>query len=175
MKIRSAVVMFSFVLVFVATCAELALAAAVKLEIPKQGWSIAFDSPALSQPQESRRGEGEYAFKANSGRFNISLFVENPGGPGKTHRDCYEFYWAQSGRNPRIAKDTVHSSETPRYVRVQYDIVVEFQGQSIRQRHVHYYFAFQQKWVDLHISIFAPTKADDDTFGAFDRSLRYGS
>ena len=90
MKIRSAVGIFAFVLVFVPACAELAMATAVKLEIPKQGWSIAFDSPALSQPQESRRGEGEYAFKANSGRFNISLFVENPGGPGRTHRDCYE-------------------------------------------------------------------------------------
>ena len=73
-----------------------------------------FDSPELSQPQESRRGEGEYAFKANSGRLNISLFVENPGGPGRTHRDCYEFYWTQSGRNPRIAKDTVQSSEATR-------------------------------------------------------------
>jgi len=27
----------------------------------------------------------------------------------------------------------------------------------------------------LHISIIAPTKADEDTFAAFDRSLRYGS
>jgi hypothetical protein len=101
--------------------------------------------------------------------------VENPGGPGKTHKDCYEFYWSQSSRNPRIAKDTVQSAETPKYVRVQYDIIVEFQGQPTRQRHVHYYFAFQQKWVDVHISVIAPTKADEEIFAAFDRSLHYGS
>jgi hypothetical protein len=141
-----------------------ATATAVKLEIPKQGWSIAFDSPVLSQPQESKRVEGEYAFRASSGRFDISLFVENPGGPGKTHRDCYAFYWAQSSRNPRIANDTVQRSETPRYARVQYDIIVEFQGQPIRHRNVHYYFVFQQKWVDVHISVTAPTKADEDIF-----------
>jgi hypothetical protein len=84
-------------------------------------------------PQESKRGEGECAFRASSGRFDISLFVENPGGPGKTHRDCDAFYWAQSSRNPRIAKDTVH------------------------------------------ISVTAPTKADEDIFAAFDRSLHYGA
>lgn len=112
MKIRSAVLSLAFVLAFVLAYTGRATATAVKLEIPKQGWAIAFDSPVLSQPQESKRGEGEYAFRASSGRFNISLFVENPGGPGKTHRDCYAFYWAQSSRNPRIAKDTVQSSET---------------------------------------------------------------
>src|SRR5262245_53354095 len=73
----------------------------VKVDIPKEGWSIAFDSPSLSKQEESR-GNGEYAFRGNSGRFNISLFVEKPGGAGKTHRDCYEFYWSQSSRNPMI-------------------------------------------------------------------------
>lgn len=174
MKIRATVITLAFVFAFVLAGTGRATATGVKLEIPKQGWSIAFDSPVLSQQQESKR-EGEYAFKATSGRFNISLFVENPGGPGTTHRDCYEFYWARSSRNPRIAKDTVQSSQTPRYVRVQYDIIVEFQGQPIRQRHVNYFFAFQQKWVDVHISVIAPTTADEEIFTAFDRSLRYGA
>jgi hypothetical protein len=40
----------------------------VKLDIPREGWSIAFGSPSLSRQQESR-GDGEYAFRANSGRF----------------------------------------------------------------------------------------------------------
>ena len=31
----------------------------VKLDIPKEGWSIAFDSPSLSKQEESR-GDGEY-------------------------------------------------------------------------------------------------------------------
>jgi hypothetical protein len=146
----------------------------VKVDIPKEGWSIAFDSPALSKHEESR-GDGEYAFRANSGRFNISLFVEKPGGAGKTHRDCYEFYWSQSSRNPMIVRDSVATSETPKYVRVQYDIATQFQGQPIRQRHVHYYFVYREKWVDVHISIIVPTREDEAIFTAFDKSLRYGS
>ena len=146
----------------------------VKVDIPKEGWSIAFDSPSLSKQEESR-GDGEYAFRASSGRFNISLFVEKPGGAGKTHRDCYEFYWSLAKRNPMIAQDSVQSADTPKYVRVQYDIVTQFQGQPIRQRHVHYYFVYREKWVDVHISIIVPTKEDEAVFAAFDKSLRYGS
>jgi hypothetical protein len=151
-----------------------AIAVPVKVEIPKEGWSIAFDSPSLSKQEESK-GDGEYAFRANSGRFNLSLFVEKPGGAGQTHRDCYDFYWSQARRNPMIAQDSVKSSETPSYVRVQYDIVTQFQGQPIRQRHVHYYFVYGGKWVDVHISVIVPTKEDEEIFTAFDRSLRYGS
>jgi hypothetical protein len=102
--------------------------------------------------------------------------VEKPAGTGQTHRDCYEFYWSQASRNPMIARDSVVNSETPKYVRVQYDIVTEFQGQPIRQRHVNYFFfAFRGKWVDVHISVIVPTKEDEEIFAAFDRSLRYGS
>jgi hypothetical protein len=151
-----------------------AIAVPVKVAIPKEGWSITFDSPSLSKREESK-GDGEYAFRANSGRFNLSLFVEKPGGAGKTHRDCYEFYWSQARRNPMIAQDSVQSSETPSYVRVQYDIVTQFQGQPIRQRHVHYYFVYRGKWVDVHISVIVPTKEDEEIFAAFDRSLRYSS
>ena len=147
----------------------------VKVDIPKEGWSIAFDSPSLSKQQQESRGDGEYAFRANSGRFNISLFVEKPVSASKTHRDCYEFYWAQAKRNPMIAQDSVQSADTPKYVRVQYDIVTQFQGQPIRQRHVHYYFVYREKWIDVHISIIVPTKEDDEVFAAFDKSLRYGS
>src|SRR5262249_13675290 len=107
-----------------------AAAVPVKVDLPKEGWSIAFDSPSLSKQEESR-GDGEYAFRASSGRFNISLFVEKPGGAGKTHRDCYEFYWSLAKRNPMIAPDSVQSADTPKYVRVQYDIVTQFQGQPI--------------------------------------------
>jgi len=168
--LMSAAVVVTVVLAFTGRAG----AVPVKVDIPKEGWSIAFDSPSLSKQEESR-GDGEYAFRASSGRFNISLFVEKPGGAGKTHRDCYEFYWSLAKRNPMIAQDLVQSADTPKYVRVQYDIVTQFQGQPIRQRHVHYYFVYREKWVDVHISIIVPTKEDEEIFAAFDRSLRYGS
>ena len=145
----------------------------MKLKIPKQGWYIAFDSPPLSDKQESKRGT-DYAFSATSERFNLSFFVEKPHGTGSTHKDCYDYYWPLASQNPKISKETVQMSETPRYVRVQYDVVVEFQGKPIRQTNVNYYFAFNGKWMDVHISMIAPTEGDAEVITAFDRSLDYG-
>ena len=150
-----------------------ALASAERVEIPDQGWSISFDSPPLSQKEESKQ-PGEYAFRANSERFNISLFVEKPHGSGNSSKSCYDFYWPRASQNPMIAKDTIAMSETPKYVRVQYDIVTEFEGHPIRQRNVNYYFIFRGKWVDVHISIIAPSEQDADVFATFDRTLSYG-
>jgi hypothetical protein len=161
------------ILIVLLACAAIAFAAEERVKIPKQGWSISFDSPRLSDKQESKH-DGDYAFKATAERFNISLFVEKPHGAGSTHKDCYEFYWPQASRNPMIAKDTVQISETSKYVRVQYDIVTEFQGKPIRQLNVNYYFAYSGEWIDLHISIIAPSQQDSEVIAAFDRSLSYG-
>jgi hypothetical protein len=150
------------------------LAGEVKVTIPHEGWSITFDSPPLSKERESKKSGG-YAFQANSGRFNISLFVEEPHGVGGSHEDCYEFYWPRATRNPMIAKDSVVTSKRPKYVRVRYDVVTEFQGRPIRQRNANYYFAFRGKWVDVHISVIAPKQEDEQLFATFDKTLDYGS
>ena len=155
------------------TFPAIAFAENVEVNIPGEGWRISFDAPALSQKQEARRG-GDYAFKATSDRFNISLFVEQPQGKGDTHRDCYRFYWPQVSRNPMIAKDTAVTSDAAKYVRVQYDIVAELKGQPIRQRNVNYYIAYRGKWIDVHISIIEPTQEDAKIFAAFDTGLSYG-
>jgi hypothetical protein len=119
-----------------------ALLEQVKIQIPEEYWSISFDSPRLSEKEESRR-DADYAFTATSDRFNISLFVEKPQRAGDAHKDCYRFYWPQASQSPLIAKDTVEMSETSKYVRVQYDIVTKPQGKPIRQRNVDYYVAFR--------------------------------
>jgi len=77
-----------------------------EVKVPKQGWSIFFDSPPLTNKRDSKKG-GDYAFMAGSGRFNVSLYVEKPHGSGDTHKACYEFYWPKGSQNPMIAKDTV--------------------------------------------------------------------
>ena len=73
-----------------------------------------------------------------------------------------------------IAKDTAVTSNAAKYVRVQYDIVAELQGQPIRQRNVNYYIAYRGEWIDVHISIIEPTQDDAKIFAAFDTSLSYG-
>jgi len=162
-------------LVFVVGLATVATAMAgnVEVKIPKEGWSISFDSPPLSKKHDSKKS-GEYAFSATSGEFNLSLFVEKPHNAGMAHKDVYQYYWSRGGENPMIAKDTVKESETEHYVRVQYDMVTTLAGMSVRLTNVNYFFAFQGKWVDVHISVGDPTTADQ-IIAAFDKSLRYGS
>jgi hypothetical protein len=149
------------------------MAANFEVKVPKEGWSISFDSPSLSKKQESKKS-GEYAFSASSGLFNLSLFVEKPRDAGMGNKDVYQYYWSRASQNTMIAKDTVKQSEAERYVRVQYDIVTNLGGRSIRQTNVNYYFAFQGKWVDVHISVLEQTAADEQLIATFDKSLKYG-
>jgi len=163
----------TIILIILFCITAVSLAAEEKVIIPNEDWFISFDSPPLLQKQESRIEKG-YAFRAKSGRFNISLYVEKPQGHGATNKDCFEFYWPKASRAPSIPINTIKVSETSKYVRGQYDVVMEYQGKTIRHRNVNYYFVFNDKWVDVHISIIAPTEKDDAIFAVFDRSLSYG-
>ena len=149
-------------------------AAPEKIEVPGSGWSVSFDAPPLSKKQESKNGS-DYAFRANSGRFNLSFFVETPKSDGRSNKDCYNFYWPQSSKNPLISKESVVMTEANDYVRVQYDVVAQIEGRTVRQRNVNYYVYHNGKWVDVHISLIDPTAADDYIFSTFDKSLRLGS
>jgi hypothetical protein len=156
-------------------CPATTFAEQVTIEIPNAGWGITFDAPPLSKKEEGFNESGDYEFRANSDRFNLSFFVEEPRGKGRTNRDCYNFYWSRASQIPEISIPTIITSETPTYVRVQYISIHKSMGQTFRQKSVHYYFSFNEKWVDVHISIIGPTSEDDKIFAAFDRSLAYAS
>lgn len=142
------------------------------MKIPDTNIAIEFESPDLGKKQESRRGK-DYAVRALAGKFNLSIFAEEPHGDGKTHEDCYKFYWPPASRNPKIAKETVKATAHDKYHRVEYDVVVKFGDESFTQRNVNYYFVFENRWFDVHFSVAAPTKDDDKVVAAFDKSLQY--
>jgi hypothetical protein len=149
------------------------LADVVSIPIPNQDWKITIDAPPLAGKREQQEGPN-YVFGAKSGNFSISIFVEPPAKQGGS-KECQEHYWSLSSRNPMISKPTVKTSNTDRYYRVEYDIVVPDAGnKTITQRNVNYYFAFNNKWVDIHISMIAPAKKDEATFAAFEKGLTYG-
>lgn len=156
-------------------CAKEYLRGAEKtaIQVPREGWEITFESPPLAKKQESRGDEG-YTFRGTSGRFAISFFVESPQGDGTTHKDSYNYYWHRASQNALIVKDSVVTSETPNYVRVQYIMVVEIVGRAYRQMHVNYYFAFRGKWVDVHISVPEAIQEDKEVLEVFDRTFSYG-
>jgi hypothetical protein len=157
----------------VVVLSSLAFAEVTTVRIPGQDWVISFNSPPLSGKQTGGN-ERNYAFRANSGRFNVSLFVESPQGAA-SHEDCYKFYWTKgSSGGPPIDKKTISVKPGDRFYRVQYDIIMEFKGHTIRHRNVNYYAAFGGKWIDVHISIIDPTDPDEQIFVAFDESLNFG-
>lgn len=164
---------YSFIFLFVILFPSVSLAEVSKIEIPGEGWHIAFDAPPLSKKEESKK-EGRYIFRAASGRFNISLLVEPPRGPGDTHQASYSFYWPRAVRNPSIAKETVVVTHHPSYFRVEYDVVGVFGGRQFTQKNVHYYIAFNKRWINVHIFMMFPAPEDAGLFAAFDKSLTYG-
>ncbi|HEY1081961.1 MAG TPA: hypothetical protein VGE29_06855 [Prosthecobacter sp.] len=146
----------------------------VSVPVSDQGWSIEMDAPAFEKKSGSDQGPN-YVYNANSGRFNLSFFVEPKAG-GNSHRECFEHYWPMASRNPLIDKSTIRISHTDRYYRVAYDIIVPPKPPygPLAHRNVNYFFAFEDKWVDVHISIIKPEAADAKLLEAFDEGLKYG-
>ena len=140
----------------------------VSIPIPNQEWSISLEAPTFAHGHGQQEG-ANYVYRANSNRFNLSIFVEPQAKDGGS-KECYEFYWPQASRNPLIRKPTVKVSHTDKFYRVEYDIA---EG-SVAQRNVNYYFKFDGKWVDVHISITNPTTDDEALVAKFDKGLNYG-
>ena len=143
------------------------------IPIPGKGWHVEVDVPTILQKEGSPRGD-DYVFQANSGRFNMSLFVEKPNGRG-SHEQCFEYYWPMGKRNPMIDQSSVQISHTDKYYRVEYMISGEHEGQKVTQKNVNYYFVFNRKWMDLHISIVFPEPGDEETLRRFDAGFKYAN
>lgn len=138
------------------------------ISIPNQGWKIVVDAPPLTPVSENSLSDS-YSYAANSGNFNLSLFVEPPQVPHAGNKECYEFYWGKGRRNPMINQDSVMVSHTPAFYRVEYTIEA---GKNFSQRNVNYFFVYQERWVDVHISLVESAQSSDALFEAFDRGLK---
>lgn len=149
-------------------CAPALQAKTYAIRIPHQHWQIVVDTPPLT-PVDENSGPQGYSYMANSGNFNLSVFVEPPAIPHGSNQQCYEFYWAKSMRNPLIMPDSVKVTHTDAYYRVDY--LIDAGGDS-RHRNVNYFFAYNDRWVDVHISVMSPTAADEAVFANFDRTLK---
>ena len=148
-------------------------AAQTKLVIPGQGWQLAFDAPALKKMGE-QDVPGQYAYEANAGKFNLSLYVEDPScSGGRTHKAFYQCLWPKASRNPMIVKPSVVATEQANYYKVAYDIHAPFQGRMITLKNVNFLISYRGKWTDLHISVVEPTADDLAMLEAFEKSLSY--
>lgn len=151
-----------------------AIADTTTMIIPSQNWIISFDSPPLTKQKEGVK-PGQYMYVGNAGRFNLSLYVEDPScDGGDKHEDYYQCFWPKSSQNPLIAKESVTYLCKEKYCKVEYDVVANFAGQKIRQHNINFLIAYRGKWIDLHISIVQPTDEDQQILETFEKSLVYG-
>jgi hypothetical protein len=141
--------------------------------VPGQGWTIAFESPSL-QNYKGQSNDKAFQFQAmGEGGFNLSIFVEEAGAKEGGHAACADNYWPLAKRNPMIDQESAKTTKTDNFVRVAYNIKAG-DGANVKiVANINYYFAFQGKWIDVHISRYPSTAADADILASFEKSLTY--
>ena len=149
-----------------------------EVQIPSMNWSIQFDAPTFLSYKGGLKDTSNYDFIffgfAKNG-FNISIFVESIKSDDKGHKECFEYYWSKVDRSPKIDEASIEIKEYSKFYKVEYIIEGEDQGKNYEMSHANYYFEYQQKWVDVHISIMPDIKEFDNIFNNFTNSLKYGS
>lgn len=154
--------------------------APISISIPGQGFRISFTAPDLTGT--GRNQSDRYDYRATAGRFMLSLFVESPElypdcTKGQSHEDnfkCFdEFALPQIKRSPFFDKSSLLITRSSEFVKVTYSINVPIRKASIRYQSTHYLFALGGKWVDLHISLAAPTPDDTSVLELFETSLKH--
>jgi hypothetical protein len=144
------------------------------LPVPKQGWQLTFDAPPLNKMRENDAPD-QYSYAGGYGRFNMSFFVEPPRCPnGSTHEDVYKCFQGMRDLSKEPFKRQDETAQNfPAFYRASYRIVQDVEGNRFEQLHINYYFIFQSKWMDLHVSMVKPTPEDMAFLAAFEKSLRY--
>jgi hypothetical protein len=139
--------------------------------VQARGWRITLNTPPIKD-RLVQQDDSTFSYHANSGRLNVAIFAETRDQQGG-HQQCYELYWPQTGANPLIRKQSIKASHTETYHRVEYLVATTIHGEPVTQQNVNYYFVFEGKWVQVHLSVVNPTPEDAAIITAFDEGLVY--
>jgi hypothetical protein len=127
------------------------------MRAPELGWEVRFDAPATSKTAEERSAQA-YHYAGNAGRFNLSLFIENPTCPGgaalEDHVKCFA---GHIGAMPGLVKESIKVNRIARGAQLSYLVYAPVDGKQIKMLHTHLLFADKGKWGDLHASVIRPT------------------
>lgn len=165
--------MKTFVIALLAiSLAAISRADTTHIPVIGQGWTLSFDGPPITW-QEFKSSPDGYSFLGNGGRLNVSVYVEPPQSPRATHKEVREFYWAKASQNPLIDSSMVKFFETDNYSKVTYMVVGNGKSAGLLQFNANYFFSFEGKWVDVHISLINPTKDDVELFQTLNKSLSW--
>jgi hypothetical protein len=130
------------------------------IEIPNQGWKITVLNPGL-RVLDKQSSADQFVYRAfGRDNFEISIFVEKPSGKGAENTDVFNYYWPKASRNPLIDEKSVKTETKEKFVKVSYT--------SLDIPNANYYFAFKDRWIDVHIS------GNRKWFADFEAQLSYG-
>jgi hypothetical protein len=137
-----------------------------------KGWQIEFEGPRLFMEKTDPTEEG-LRYKANAGRFNLSIFVEQPPDGGGDNEACRKFYWDQGQRNPMIQKPTVKLWSAPQAECVEYEMDTgpDASGAHVMMSNINCFVSYQGKWIDVHASVIAPKPGEVERLRKLARSL----
>lgn len=149
-------------------------AASLSLAVPGEGWALKFESPELTKIKEVSNGDG-YAYSGNAGRMNLSLFVEKPTCPGgDAIQNIYKCFGEKIQHVPYIVNGSIAAYEAPDGLQVTYLMQVPSGEKTYRMFNLHFLFARNGKWGDLHISVVQPSKSDLEIVTSLVKSLSFG-
>lgn len=142
------------------------------ITVPGQG-TISFEVPPMNKISETNSAE-QYKYAANSGRLNLSIFVEPPKCEGgQTHEAVAKCFTSKIDQTPGIVKSTVSTECVPTYCDVAYLVMLPVGGRTIRELNINVLFVFHGKWVDVHLSMINPTTQDLQSMNQFEKSISY--
>lgn len=145
--------------------------APLSLVVPGEKWALRFESPELTKIKEASDSNG-YTYAGTADRMNLSLFVEKPScSGGDAIQNIYKCFGEKIQRVPYIVNGSIAAYEAPDGLQVTYLMQVPSGDKSYRMFNLHFLFARNGKWGDLHISVVQPSKSDLEIVKSLVKSL----
>jgi hypothetical protein len=149
------------------------LAEMTSMPIPDQGWAITFDAPPLRHVREADSND-HYMYHGNANNFAVTLYVDTPMcNGGESHEDVMHCVWAKESKDALINQASVKKSCNARYCKISYDLENTFQEVAIKQKHMLFLFAYNNRWTNLHAAVTNPKENDLKLLEKFEASVSY--
>jgi hypothetical protein len=137
------------------------------ISIPNQNWKLIIFDFGFGNWNKQQDGD-QFGLRGETGPggFNFVLIVEPPVNDLPGNDPVYNFYWINMAHDSLIDAQSVRVERRDKFIKVSYTA----QGQP----NANYFFAYQGRWVDVHLSKASFVPGDEKLFDEFDNALAYG-